>query len=102
MGQTLLIKENMPCITPLRSRADAMQRLEPPKTTKGCKKFCGLINYLSLYLKNLQKRQIHIYNLTRKGFPFEHTEEHQKVFEGFKEGNNKFTSSCHKDTLLYF
>ena len=30
MGQTLLVKENTPCITPLRSRVDAIQRLEPP------------------------------------------------------------------------
>ena len=55
MGQTLLIKENTPCITPLRSRVDAIQRLEPPNTPKECK-FCGLINYLSMYLKDLQKR----------------------------------------------
>ena len=38
-----------------------------------------------MYLKNLQKRLIHIYNLTRKGIPFEWREEHQKVFEGLKE-----------------
>ena len=25
-----------------------------------------------------------IYNLTRKGIPFEWTEEHQKIFEGLK------------------
>ena len=43
MGQTLLIKENTPCITPLRSMVDAIQRLEPPKTPKECKKFRGLI-----------------------------------------------------------
>ena len=28
MGQTLLIKNNSPCITPLRSRVDAIQRLK--------------------------------------------------------------------------
>ena len=86
MGQTLLIKENTPCITPLISRVDAIQRLEPPKTpTKECKKFYGLINYLSMYLKDLQKRLIPIYNLTREGVPFEWTDEHQKIFEGLKK-----------------
>ena len=85
MGQTLLIKENTPYITPLRSRVDAIQRLEPPKTPKECKTFCGLINYLSMYLKDLQKRLIPIYNLTRKGVPFERTDEHQKIFEGLKK-----------------
>ena len=85
MGQTLLIKENTPCITPLRSKVDTIQRLEPPNTPKECKKFCGLTNYLSMYLKDFQKRLIPIYNLTRKGVPFEQTDEHQKIFEGLKK-----------------
>ena len=59
MGQTLLIKENTTCSTPLRSRVDPIQRLEPPKTPKECKKFCGL----KMYLKDLQKRLIPIYKL---------------------------------------
>ena len=37
MGHTLLIKDNTPCITPLRSRVDVIQRLEQPKTSKECK-----------------------------------------------------------------
>ena len=85
MGQTLLIKENTPCITLLRSRVDAIQRLEPPKTPIECKKVCGIMNYLSMYLKDLQKRLIPIYNLTRKGVPFQWTDEHQKIFEGLKK-----------------
>ena len=85
MGQTLFIKENTPCTTPLRSRVDAIQGLEPPKTPKECKKFCGLINYLSMYLKDLQKRLIPIYNQTRKGVPFKWTDEHQKILEGLKK-----------------
>ena len=56
MGQTLLIKDDIPSITHLGSRVDAIQKLEPPKTPEECKMFCGLINYLSMYLKNPQKR----------------------------------------------
>ena len=85
MGQTLLIKKNTPCITPLRSRVDALQRSEPTKTPKECGKFCGLINHLSMYLENLQNSLISIYNLTRKGVPLEWTEEHQKILEGLKK-----------------
>ena len=85
MGQTLLIKDNTPCITPLRSSVDAIQRLKPPKASKECKKFCGLINYLSMYLKDLQKRLIPIYNPTKKGVPFERMDDNQKVFEGLKK-----------------
>ena len=36
-------------------------------------------------LKNVQKRLIPIYNLTRKGVPFDWTDEHQKIFEGLKK-----------------
>ena len=78
MGQTLLVKENTSCITTLRSREDAIQKLEPLRTPKECKKLFGLINYLSLYLKDLQKRLIPIYNMTRKGGPFQWTDGHQK------------------------
>ena len=87
MGQILLIKDKTPCLIPLRSRVDAIQRLEPTKTPKECKKFCGLINYLSMYLKNLQKRLILTFNfnLTRKGVLFEWTEEHQNTFEALKK-----------------
>ena len=38
-----------------------------------------------MYLNNLQTRLIPIYNLTWKGFPFEWTDEHQKIFEGIKK-----------------
>ena len=84
-GSDIVDQENTPCITPLRSRVDAIQRTEPPKTPKECKKFCGLINYLSMYLKDLQKRLNPIYNLTRKGVPFEWTDKHQTIFEGLKK-----------------
>ena len=48
MGQTLLIKDKRPCITPLRARVDAIQRLGSPKTPKECKKFYGLINSFTM------------------------------------------------------
>ena len=38
-----------------------------------------------MYLKDIQKRLIPIYNLTRKGVPFEWTDEHQNIFEGLKK-----------------
>ena len=80
-----MIKDNTPCSIPLRSRVDVTQRLEPPKTPKEYKKFCGLINYVSMCLKNLQMSLISIYNLTQKGVSFEWKEGHQKIFEGLKK-----------------
>ena len=85
MGQQLLIRDKTPCITPLRTRVEALQRVEAPTTVKGCRSFCGMVNYLSMYLPNLQKRLIPIYQLTRKGVPYLWTEECQKAFEGIKQ-----------------
>ena len=69
MGQTLLNKDKTPRITPLGSRDYSTQILEPPRTPNEYKRLYGLINYFSMYLKNLQKRWIPIYDLTIKGIP---------------------------------
>ena len=44
MCQILLLKDNTTCITPMRSKTDAIQRLELPKTPKECTRFCEFIN----------------------------------------------------------
>ena len=48
------------------SRIEAIQKLEHPTTVKGCKSFCGVVNYLSLFCKDLQKILKPIYELTRE------------------------------------
>ena len=48
-----------------------------------------------MYLKNLQNRLIPIYNVTRKGIPFEWTEE-QKAFEEIKDLSNIMVMSHYK------
>ena len=80
MGHTLLIEDNMPKITPLKTRIDAIMKLDPPKTPKNCKQFCGMVNFLSVFLKDLQIKLAPIYQLTRKGIPWEWTEECQQAF----------------------
>ena len=85
MGHTLLIEDNIPKITPLKSRVEAILKLDPPKTPKNCKQFCGMVNYLSIFLKDLQLKLAPIYQLTRKGIPFVWTAECQQAFEDIKE-----------------
>ena len=94
MGQALLIKDNTPCITSLRSRVDAIQGLEPSKTSKERKKFHGLINYLSIYLKNLQKRLIPIHNFLEKDSIWMDRRTSKDLWR-IKEWHIKTTSSCH-------
>ena len=43
------------CVQPLRSRLEAIQRLQPPTTAKGCRSFAGMVNFLSMFCAELQK-----------------------------------------------
>ena len=43
------------CIKPLRSRLEAIQKLQPPTTVKGCRSFTGMVNILSMFCPELQK-----------------------------------------------
>ena len=83
MGHTMLI-EGLPKLKPLKTRIEAILKLEPPKTIKDCRSFCGMVNYLSIYLKDLQTKLIPIYYLTRKGVPFVWGKGQAEAFEDIK------------------
>ena len=85
MGHQVSIIDGIPHITPVKSRVDAIVKLDPAKSPKNCKQFCGMVNYLSLFLKDLQTKLIPIYHLTKKGVPFHWGELQQKAFEQIKK-----------------
>ena len=82
MGNELFIKKV--CVKPLRSKLEAIQRLQPPTTVKGCRSFVGMVNFLSMFCPELQKLLKPIYDLTRKGRPFGWGKEQQDSFEEIK------------------
>ena len=41
MGNEIFIENKKVCVQPLRSRLEVIQILQPPKTPKGCRQFCG-------------------------------------------------------------
>ena len=84
MGNTIFIKDRKVCIKPLRNRIEAILKLEPPKTPKGCRSFVGMVNFLSIFCPELQKLLKPIYDLTRKGRPFIWGEEQHEAFEIIK------------------
>ena len=84
MGLTMMIEDGMPKIKPLKSRIEAILKIKPPKTIKECRSFCGMVNYMSIFLPNLQEKLVPIYFLTRKGIPFYWGEEQQKAFDAIK------------------
>ena len=67
MGNRKFIKDKRVCVKPLRSRLEAIQKLQPPTTVKGCRSFTGIVNFLSMFCLELQKLLKLIYGLTGKG-----------------------------------
>ena len=84
MGNEIFIESKKICVKPLRSRLEAIQRLQPPKIPKGCRSFAGVLNFLSMFCPELQKLLNPIYDLTRKGKPFYWGKEWQDSFEEIK------------------
>ena len=84
MGNEIFIPDKRVCVQPLRSRLEAIQKLQPPSTVKGCRSFAGMVNFLSVFCPELQKLLKPIYDSTRKGRPFTWGKEQQDSFEEIK------------------
>ena len=81
MGNEIFIENKKVCVKPLRNISEAIQKLQPPKTPKGCRSFAGVVNFLSMFCLELQKLLKPMYDLTRKGRPFNWGKEQQDSFE---------------------
>ena len=55
MGNEIFIENKKVCVKPLRNRLEAIQKLQPPRTPKGCRSFSGVVNFLSMFCPELQK-----------------------------------------------
>ena len=84
MGNEIFIQNKKVCVQPLRNRLEAIQKLQPPTTMKGCRSFAGMVNFMSMFCPDLQKLLKPIYDLTRKGRPFIWGKEQQDSFEEIK------------------
>ena len=84
MGNEIFIQDKRVCVQPLRSRLEAIQKLQPPSSVKGCRSFAGMVNFLSMFCQELQKLLKPIYDLTRKGRPFIWGKEQQESFDEIK------------------
>ena len=84
MGNTIFIKDRRVCVRSLQSRLEAIQKLKPPVTVKGCRSFVGMVNFLSIFCPELQQLLKPIYDLTRIGRQFVWEKEQQIAFEEIK------------------
>ena len=72
-------------ITPLKSRIDAIQKLQPPTNKKKIQEFLGMLNFLSKYVYKMQLYLRPFYNIFRQQINFEWTTGHQTRFEEIKK-----------------
>ena len=84
MGNTIFIKEKRVCVKPLKSRLEAIQKLNPPMNQKGCRSFVGMVNFVIILCLELEKLLKPIYELTKKGRPFIWGYKQQKAFNEIK------------------
>ena len=93
MENEIFIENKKLCVKPLRSRLEAIQKLQPPKTPKGCRSFTGVVNILSMFCPGLQKLLKPIYDLSRKGKSFYWGREQQDSIKEIKHRLMKPTVS---------
>ena len=72
-------------ITPLKSRINAIQNLQPPTNKKKIQEFLGMLNFLSKYVYKMHLYLRPFYNILRQQNNFEWTAEHQTRFEEIKK-----------------
>ena len=85
MGLEFQIQGDKVCYTPLKDKCDAIRNLESPKTLRQTRAFCGMVNFLSLFLPNLWRLLIPIYDLQKKAKKFKWMDEAEKAFNDIKK-----------------
>ena len=53
MGLEFLIKDGAAHCTAMHDKCDAICNMKAPKSVKECRMFCGMVNFLSMFCKNL-------------------------------------------------
>ena len=85
MGLEFQVEDDKVSYTPLKDKCEAIQNFDSTKTLKQTRAFCGMVNFLSLFLPNLRRLLIPIYDLQKKSKKFKWTEEAEKAFKDIKE-----------------
>ena len=85
MGLQFIVKDGVAHYTAMKEKCDAIRNMQTPKSVKECHTFCGMVNFLSTFCKNLRELLIPIYDLTKKRARFQWTDKHQKAFEEIKQ-----------------
>ena len=85
MGILLSFRKGYPTIQPTPSKIEAINRITHLENVQDVRGFCGMVNWLSGFIKGLQELLVPIYRLQKKGVPFEWTQECQEAFDEIKK-----------------
>ena len=85
IGLQFIVKDGVAHYTAMKEKCDAIRNMQTPKSVKERCTFCGMVNFLSTFCKNLRELLIPIYDLTKKRACFQWTDKHQKAFEEIKQ-----------------
>ena len=85
MGLQFIVTDGVAHYTAMKEKCDAIRNMQTPKSVKECHTFCGMVNFLSTFCKNLRELLIPIYDLMKKRARFQWTDKHQKAFEEIKQ-----------------
>ena len=69
----------------MKDKCNAIRNLESPKTLRKTRAFCGMVNFLSSFLPNLQRLLIPFYDLQKKAKKSKWMDEAEKSFDEIKK-----------------
>ena len=84
MGLQISYKTGRPTITPTTDRVEAIAKIKPLQNINDVRSFVGMVNYLSMFLKNLQGLLVPIYDLLRKDKIWNWSDKCQTAFDEIK------------------
>lgn len=85
MGVVVSYKTGRPTMTPTKSKIDAITHINKLASVQDVRAFCGMVNFLSIFLPMVQKCLIPLYNLMKKNVDFVWTDAHQEAFDKIKD-----------------
>ena len=85
MGHRIRVVDGRPAIQAQKSKIEAVNNIETPRTPKQMKSMIGLVSYLSQYLPKLQLLLLPMHALSRKNCKFVWTAEHERNFTEIKK-----------------
>ena len=84
MGNEIFIKKQESMCETTKEQTRRNSEATTTKTPKGCRSFADVVNFLSMFCPELQKLLKPIYDLTRKGRPFNWGKEQPDSFDEIK------------------